>query len=57
MVEFRSMNIPEEVQQIMQALEKAGYKAYAVGGCVRDLLLARRSLAKAGRAWTLKIGT
>ncbi|MDO8558483.1 MAG: HD domain-containing protein [bacterium] len=32
------MDIPKEVKDIMQALEKAGHETYAVGGCVRDLL-------------------
>ena len=31
----------EHAQIIMQALEHAGYQAYLVGGCVRDLLLSR----------------
>ena len=31
--------IPKEVVSIAQTLEKAGYQAYLVGGCVRDLLL------------------
>lgn len=31
--------IPLEVEQVTQALEKAGYDAYLVGGCVRDLVL------------------
>lgn len=33
--------IPPEVSQVTSALEKAGFKAYLVGGCVRDLLLGR----------------
>lgn len=32
------MNIPEYVQTVINALEKAGYEAYIVGGCVRDAL-------------------
>ncbi|PIR92926.1 hypothetical protein COT99_03730 [Candidatus Falkowbacteria bacterium CG10_big_fil_rev_8_21_14_0_10_43_10] len=40
------MEIPKQVQNILQRLEKAGYEAYVVGGCVRDLLL----LASLGRA-------
>ncbi|MDD5032431.1 MAG: hypothetical protein PHR36_05355, partial [Patescibacteria group bacterium] len=35
------MNIPEYVQEITKKLEKAGFAAYIVGGCVRDLLLGR----------------
>jgi len=32
---------PEEVTQILRALSERGHSAYAVGGCVRDLLLGR----------------
>lgn len=34
-----SFSIPTEVSQITQTLEKAGFEAYLVGGCVRDLYL------------------
>lgn len=30
--------IPDEVKQVSETLEKAGFQAYLVGGCVRDLL-------------------
>ena len=33
------MQIPEYVLQCMDALEEAGYQAWAVGGCVRDAVL------------------
>lgn len=33
------MKIPTEVKNILSVLEKAGFEAYTVGGCVRDLLL------------------
>ena len=33
--------VPEEVQKVSGALRAAGYEAYLVGGCVRDLLLGR----------------
>src|SRR4051812_8256581 len=33
--------IPPEVSRVTLTLEKAGFKAYLVGGCVRDLLLDR----------------
>ena len=33
------MQIPPYVQQCLDALEKAGFAAYIVGGCVRDSLL------------------
>ncbi len=32
------MNIPAEVKNIVEKLKKAGYEAYIVGGCVRDLI-------------------
>ncbi|MCR5692081.1 MAG: CCA tRNA nucleotidyltransferase [Eubacterium sp.] len=35
------MEIPEQVNYILEELEKAGYEAYAVGGCVRDSLLGK----------------
>lgn len=33
--------IPSEVSRVTQTLEKAGFQAYLVGGCVRDLYLGR----------------
>lgn len=33
------MAIPQEVKNILEKLSKAGYEAYVVGGCVRDLVL------------------
>lgn len=35
------IELPENVKRIIQKIEKAGYEAYAVGGCVRDSLLGR----------------
>lgn len=35
------MEIPKEVQSVVSQLEKKGFEAYVVGGCVRDLLLQR----------------
>lgn len=32
---------PAEVETVLRCLEAAGYEAYAVGGCVRDLLLGK----------------
>jgi len=34
------MTIPKEVKLVLQSLQKAGFEAYIVGGCVRDFLLA-----------------
>ena len=34
-----SLNIPKEVRETIKALNDAGFEAYAVGGCVRDLVL------------------
>jgi len=33
------MTIPKEVKNIIERLEKAGFEAFIVGGCVRDFLL------------------
>ena len=33
--------LPENVKYIIEKLEKAGFEAYAVGGCVRDSILGR----------------
>lgn len=33
--------VPQEVQHIADTLEKGGFEAYLVGGCVRDLLIGR----------------
>ena len=35
------INLPKDVATIINTLEKAGYEAYAVGGCVRDTILGR----------------
>ncbi|MDE2037617.1 MAG: CCA tRNA nucleotidyltransferase [Patescibacteria group bacterium] len=34
--------IPAEVATIAETLEKAGFQAYLVGGCVRDMLIGRK---------------
>lgn len=34
-------DIPEDVKLILDILNQAGYEAFAVGGCVRDVLLGR----------------
>ena len=36
-----SNNIPPTVKLVSEVLEKAGFEAYLIGGCVRDLLLGR----------------
>lgn len=38
---INSHNIPPTVRQVSEVLEKAGFEAYLIGGCVRDLLLGR----------------
>ncbi len=35
------IRLPEKAEYIIDTLEKAGYEAYAVGGCVRDCLLGK----------------
>lgn len=34
-----NFSIPKQVREVIEKLSKAGYKAYMVGGCVRDTLL------------------
>ncbi len=34
----QDFSIPKEVSQVTETLEKAGFEAYLVGGCVRDLI-------------------
>ncbi len=38
---IKNSDIPLEVRHVADALEKANFEAYLVGGCVRDLLLLR----------------
>ena len=38
------MSIPEVVAKTIQDLEKAGFEAYLVGGCVRDFLIGRETI-------------
>jgi len=35
------MTIPKEAKSIVKSLQKAGFEAYIVGGCVRDFLLGK----------------
>ena len=35
------INLPDEVQFIIDTLEAGGYEAYAVGGCIRDSLIGK----------------
>ncbi len=35
------MNFPENVKKITEIMSKYGYRAYAVGGCVRDSIMGR----------------
>lgn len=37
----KELNVPHVVRQLCETLNQAGYEAYLVGGCVRDLLLHR----------------
>jgi tRNA nucleotidyltransferase/poly(A) polymerase len=39
--EISPEQIPKEVKEVLHKLEEAGFEAYIVGGCVRDLLLGR----------------
>lgn len=38
---MEKFKIPKEVSQVTEVLHKAGFEAYLVGGCVRDLMLNR----------------
>ena len=35
------IQLPSAVRHIIEAIEQAGFEAYAVGGCVRDSILGR----------------
>jgi poly(A) polymerase/tRNA nucleotidyltransferase (CCA-adding enzyme) len=41
-MEIKPSHIPGEVLEIVKTLEKQGFEAWIVGGCVRDLLLGRK---------------
>lgn len=36
------LNIPNKVDRVLRTLTRAGYDAYVVGGCVRDILMGRK---------------
>ena len=38
---IKDLYIPNEAEEIISELERAGYEAYIVGGCVRDCLLGK----------------
>ena len=38
---YENLKIPEYVSRITETLEKAGFQAFLVGGCVRDLIINR----------------
>ncbi|OHB11724.1 MAG: hypothetical protein A2Y49_00815 [Candidatus Zambryskibacteria bacterium RIFCSPLOWO2_12_39_8] len=39
--ELNRANIPNEVSRVTETLETAGFEAFLVGGCVRDLILSK----------------
>lgn len=39
---MRQLDIPEVVRAVAEKLSSAGYESYLVGGCVRDLLIAKQ---------------
>lgn len=50
------MQIPDYVKNILEKLEQAGFEAFIVGGCVRDLLMAscaKASEVKAPKDWDI----
>lgn len=52
------IEIPGHVEMIIEKLEKAGFEAYAVGGCVRDSLLCRKpddwDITTSAQPWQVK---
>jgi tRNA nucleotidyltransferase (CCA-adding enzyme) len=52
------ITLPEKVSQTMEAIASNGFAVYAVGGCVRDVLLGREpldwDLATSARLWNLE---
>ncbi len=42
MTPIKEGDIPKPVSYVTETLEKAGFEAYLVGGCVRDLVLGRK---------------
>jgi len=36
------MKLPQEIKNTLNKLEKSGFEAYAVGGCIRDILLEKK---------------
>lgn len=40
------MQLPQEIKNIVEKLQKAGYAGHVVGGCVRDLLMKELVLSK-----------
>jgi len=36
------MKLPQEIKNTLNKLEKSGFEAYAVGGCIRDVLLEKK---------------
>lgn len=40
--ETDKFKVPQEVAEVAETLEKAGFEAHLVGGCVRDLLIGRK---------------
>ena len=38
---MKNSPIPTEIVSIVETLEKAGFEAFLVGGCTRDILLGR----------------
>ena len=39
------INIPAPCEKALEILERHGYEAYLVGGCVRDSILGREPLS------------
>ena len=40
-IDLAAIRLPQPVEEILRQLNRSGYEAYVVGGCVRDALLAK----------------
>ncbi len=40
---YKNIIIPKEISKVTQVIEEAGFEAYLVGGCVRDLFLGQKA--------------
>ena len=51
------ITLPGKVTEIIENLQMHGYEAYAVGGCVRDSILAKELTKKSTTVYPLSNGS